>query len=133
MVNAIMVNVGTVVCFRTGNPQDERMLLPLFSSFIEQGEISNLPAFNFYAKLSAIHVQEPLLGQTLLLEGDGSSEVVQAVIDHSRATFATKVEPEEPKEAKKPAEKQSEPKPAPRKTKPKRQAKKRAATKVLGD
>lgn len=47
MVNVILANVGTVVCFRTGNPQDERMLLPLFSPFIEQGEISNLPAFNF--------------------------------------------------------------------------------------
>ncbi|MCA9302479.1 TraM recognition domain-containing protein, partial [candidate division WWE3 bacterium] len=28
MVNVILANVGTVVCFRTGNPQDERVLLP---------------------------------------------------------------------------------------------------------
>jgi hypothetical protein len=127
MVNVILANVGTVVCFRTGNPQDERMLLPLFSPFIEQGEISNLPAFNFYAKLSAVHAQEPLSGQTLLLDSAGSDEVVIAVIEHSRAVFATKhVEPEE-----KPAEKKPEPKPT--KTKPKRQARKRKATKVLGD
>lgn len=94
MVNVILANVGTVVCFRTGNPQDERMLLPLFSPFIEPGEISNLPAFNFYAKLSAVHAQEPLSGQTLLLDSDGSSEVVRAVIDHSRSEFATKHEEE---------------------------------------
>ena len=50
MVSIIMANVGTVITFRTGNPQDERVLLPLFSPYIEQGEISNLPAFNFYAK-----------------------------------------------------------------------------------
>lgn len=31
MVNVILANVGTVVCFRTDKPQDERMLLPLFS------------------------------------------------------------------------------------------------------
>lgn len=126
MVNIIMANVGTVICFRTGNPQDERMLLPLFSPFIEQGEVSNLPAFNFYAKLSAIHAQEPLSGHTLLLPDDGSGEIVQAVIDHSRTTFATKyVEPE------KPATPKPEPKPA--KARPKRQARKRKATKVLGD
>lgn len=90
MVNIIMANVGTVVCFRTGNPQNERMLLPLFSPFIDQGEIANLPAFNFYAKLSAIHAQEPLSGQTLLLEDDGSSEIMRTAIDHSRRVFATR-------------------------------------------
>ena len=95
MVNVILANVGTVVCFRTGNSQDERLLLPLFSHFIEQGEISNLPALNFYAKLSAVHAQESLSGQTLLLDNDGSDEVAKAVIEHSRAAFATKVEPEE--------------------------------------
>lgn len=118
MVNVILANVGTVVCFRTGNPQDERMLLPLFSPFIEQGEISNLPAFNFYAKLSAVHAQEPLSGQTLLLESAGSDEVANAVIEHSRAAYATKVEPEEEPKDKKPAEPKTE------KTKPKRKAKK---------
>jgi len=50
MVNIILANVGTVICFRTGNPQDERLLLPLFSPYIEAGEISNLSAFNFYAR-----------------------------------------------------------------------------------
>ena len=94
MVNVILANVGTVVCFRTGNPQDERVLLPMFSPFIEPGEISNLPAFNFYAKLSAVHAQEPLSGQTLLLDSDGSSEVVRMVIERSRSEFATKHEEE---------------------------------------
>ena len=127
MVNVILANVGTVVCFRTGNPQDERMLLPLFSPFIEQGEISNLPAFNFYAKLSAVHAQEPLSGQTVLLNNDDSEEVAKAVIEHSRAAYAIKVEPEEEK----PKAEKSEPEPE--KPKPKRKAKKRKVTKVLGD
>ena len=92
MVNIIMANVGTVICFRSGNPQDERILLPLFSPFIDPGEISNLPAFNFYAKLSAIHAQEPLSGQTLLLENDGNERIFESVIKHSRNEFATKQE-----------------------------------------
>ncbi|MFZ1242802.1 MAG: hypothetical protein WAQ22_01525 [Candidatus Saccharimonas sp.] len=131
MVNVILANVGTVVCFRTGNSQDERMLLPLFSPFIEQGEISNLPAFNFYAKLSAVHAQEPLSGQTLLLESAGSDEIANAVIEHSRAAYATKVEPEEEK----PKVEKSEPKPAKKlkKIKSEPKTKKRKSTKILGD
>lgn len=92
MVSIIMANVGTVICFRTGNPQDERVLLPLFSPYIEEGEISNLPAFNFYAKLSAVKAQEPLSGQTLLLAEGGSSQIRAAAIEHSRAVFAKKQE-----------------------------------------
>ncbi|MFZ1249959.1 MAG: DUF87 domain-containing protein [Candidatus Microsaccharimonas sp.] len=92
IVNIILANVGTVISFRTGNPNDERALLPLFSPYIEQGEISNLPAFNFYAKLSAIQPQEPLSGQTLLLEDDGNSVIAKEAIKLSRKLFAKKQE-----------------------------------------
>lgn len=92
MVSIIMANVGTVITFRTGNPQDERVLLPLFSPYIEQGEISNLPAFNFYAKLSAVKAQEPLSGQTLLLADDGDIKIRTAIVEHSRSVFAKKQE-----------------------------------------
>ena len=93
MVSIILANVGTVICFRTGNPQDEKALLPLFKPFIDEGEISNLPAYNFYAKLSAIKAQEPLSGQTLLLENNGSREIAQAVKALSQVAFAKKQEP----------------------------------------
>lgn len=92
MVSIILANVGTVITFRTGNPQDERLLLPLFSPSIEQGEISNLPAFNFYAKLSAIQPQEPLSGQTLLLEDEGSEAAANKAVVLSREVFAKKQE-----------------------------------------
>ena len=92
MIDIILANVGTVICFRTGNPQDERLLLPLFSPYIEEGEISNLPSYSFYAKLSAVRAQEPLSGQTLLLADDGSDEMIDTVIEHSRITFAKKQE-----------------------------------------
>ena len=99
MVSIILANVGTVICFRTGNPQDERVLLPLFSPYVEQGEISNLPAFNFYTKLSAMQAQEPTSGQTLLLASDGDEDIASRAIARSRAVFAKKQEEPEPRSA----------------------------------
>lgn len=92
MVSIILANVGTVICFRTGNPQDERVSLPLFRPYIEEGEISNLPAFNFYAKLSAVKPQEPLSGQTLLLDGDGDERIAKQAVKLSQENFAKKQE-----------------------------------------
>ena len=135
MVNVILANVGTVVCFRTGNPQDERILLPMFSPFIDAGEISNLPAFNFYAKLSAVHAQEPLSGQTLLLDDDGDIEVVRSVIDHSRSEFATKHEEEVVEQVKEETSSEDTPKAAKkqmRKTAQKTKVQQKAPTKGAG-
>ena len=87
-VNIILANVGTIICFRTGSPQDEQRLLPLFRPFIEPGEISRLPAHQYYACLAAVHAQEPLSGETLLLTRSGSDAVQQAVIAHSRRQYA---------------------------------------------
>jgi hypothetical protein len=90
MVNVILANVGTVVCFRTGNPADERLVLPLYAPYVEAGEIANLPAFNFYIRMSAVRSQEPLSGETILLESDGSEEVAASVIAASRANHTAK-------------------------------------------
>jgi len=94
MVSVILANVGTVICFRTGNPNDERLLLPLFAPYIEQGEIANLNAFNFYARLSSVIAQEPLSGRTLLLDSAGSDVVAEQVIEASRKQYAQKPKPE---------------------------------------
>ena len=91
MVNIILANVGTVVCFRTGSPLDEILVLPLFQPFIKAGEIANLSAYNFYAKLSAVKSQEPLSGETLLLDNEGSKETAEKVIKLSRKRYAKKV------------------------------------------
>ena len=88
MVNVILANVGTVICFRTGNPADEQIMLPLFSPYINQGEIMSLPSFSFYMRLAAIHSQEPLSGVTVLLNNYGSKEITKATVKHSRKVFA---------------------------------------------
>ena len=64
----------------------------MFSPYIEPGEISNLPAYNYYARLAAVHAQEPLSGQTLLLENEGNEMVRDEIIKHSRKEFAKKRE-----------------------------------------
>ncbi len=88
MVNIILANVGTIICFRSGNPADEQAVLPMFSPYIETGEIANLPAFNFFMRMAAIKAQEPLSGMTVLFHGDGSDEIAQRVADSSRSNYA---------------------------------------------
>lgn len=78
MVNVILANVGAVICFRSGNPSDEKLVLPLFEPYVEKGEIANLPSYNFYMRVSAQKSQEPLSGETIILSeaGKNKSEVV---------------------------------------------------------
>lgn len=90
MVNTILANVGTVISFRTGNPADEQLLLPLFKPALEEGDIANLPSYNFYARMSALISQEPVSGETILLDDLGSAEMANQVIEASRKNYATK-------------------------------------------
>ena len=50
--------------------------------------MSRLPAHQYYACLAAVHAQEPLSGETLLLTSSGSDAVQQAVIAYSRRQYA---------------------------------------------
>lgn len=90
MVNIILANVGTVICFRSGSPADEKLMLPLFTPYINEGAIANLPSFNFYMRLSAINPQEPFSGRTLLLEKSSNKEITSKVIEASRNKYALK-------------------------------------------
>lgn len=98
MVNVILANVGTVICFRSGNPADERMTLPLFKPYIEEGEIANLPSFNFYIRISAVHSQEPFSGETIVPE-EVNKSLVQQVVVASRKNYASPKTRKHPEEA----------------------------------
>lgn len=97
LVDIILANAGTVVVFRSGSPTDERLVLPLFSPYIEQGEIANLPSFNFYTRIAALHSQEPMSGITVILENNGSEEIADKVIASSRTLYSKKPEIIKPK------------------------------------
>lgn len=88
LVDIILANVGTIVCFRSGSPADERLVLPLFSPYIQQGEIANLPAYTFYARIAAIQAQEPMSGTTVVVNDLGNEELAQRVIELSRKLYA---------------------------------------------
>lgn len=92
LVDIILANAGTVVVFRSGSPTDERLVLPLFSPYIEQGEIANLPSFNFYVRIAAVHSQEPMSGITVLLDNAGSEENANSVVLSSQRLYAKKIE-----------------------------------------
>ena len=68
MIEIILANVGTIVAFRTGSPKDEELILPKFEPYVDKGELSNLPAYNFYCRISGVQAQEPVSGETMMIE-----------------------------------------------------------------
>ncbi len=92
LVNITLANTGTVICFRTANPEDERLILPQFRPFINQGEIASLPSYHFYMRLGALNPEEPFSGETVLTEINKDENRVKEVIESSRERYAIKFE-----------------------------------------
>ncbi len=91
LTEAILSNVSTAVCFRTGSYDDEMLMLHRFAPFLKEGDISNLPSYNFYVRIQAQESIEPMSGQTIVLPAEeASEEIADAVIKLSRETYATK-------------------------------------------
>jgi len=79
------------MCFRTGSSLDALHLLPRFQPYIDQQDIINLPAYNFYIKLSAVKPQEPMSGETVLPENEGDDKITKKVTESSRNTYGVEV------------------------------------------
>lgn len=90
MVETILANVGTMITFRSGSPLDEQLMLARFRPSVEEGDIANLPAYNFYMRVAGLQTEEPMSGQTLLLDNEGNSKIADEVIVNSRRQFAKK-------------------------------------------
>jgi hypothetical protein len=102
LTQAILSNVSTVVCFRTGSHDDEELLLHRFEPFIDKGAISNLPTYNFYIRIQAMESLEPMSGITIVLaeeeaREDISAKVVEASRDTYAITYVKPVETDQPK------------------------------------
>ena len=93
LVSIILANVGTVICFRSGNAADEKLVLPLFEPYLEKGEIANLPSYQFYARMSVILSHEPVSGATIVLEHEGNEELAKKAIEVSHSNYAAKSVP----------------------------------------
>ncbi|MEN9327779.1 MAG: hypothetical protein RI947_587 [Candidatus Parcubacteria bacterium] len=92
LLKVILANVGTVISFRTSNPSDEDIVLPLFTPHVQKNEISNLPSYNFYIKINALIPQDAFTGISSPFSLTHDNDVQQFVISHSRRTYGQKRE-----------------------------------------
>lgn len=97
IVNTIITNTGTLVCFRTNSTHDEHEMTRYFHPYINQGEIMNLPTFNFFMRISATDPREPLSGKTVIPRSPEELRKLglnllskDVVIEASRANYAIK-------------------------------------------
>jgi len=88
IVNNILANVTTVICFRSANPIDEQLMLTQFSPFVEKGDITNLPRYQFYIKISALEPEETFSGRTIFIPIKQDEEKIQRLMQSSRDQYA---------------------------------------------
>lgn len=88
LVNVTLANTGTVICFRTASPDDEKLLLPQFYPYVSQGEIASLPSFHFYIKINALTSEEPFSGETEPLASTQNKDIAKQVIEASRINYS---------------------------------------------
>ncbi len=87
LLQIILANVGTIISFRTSNPTDEEMLLPIFSPQVVKNEIMNLESYTFYIKLQAIKPQDTFTGIVEKFSLPEDDEVRKAVTELSRKKY----------------------------------------------
>ncbi len=92
IVKTILANVGTVICFRTANPEDEQFILPIFSPEVSKHEIGNLPLYNFYLKISVGKPQDAFLAQADDFTIESNEKTAEDTINRSRKQYAVPVE-----------------------------------------
>jgi len=96
LVNTILANTGTVICFRTASPVDEDLMLSQFAPVVTQGAIVNLPRFKFIIKISAKEPQDAFTGETIPLDEVGDDNRKNKVIEASRNNYAKKYQSHKP-------------------------------------
>lgn len=103
LTEVILGNAKTLITFGIGSPKDEAALLPRFAPHVEQGELLNLPIYNFYLKTTAEIPMEPTSGKTIRLEDHYtlSDKRAEEVMAASRKNYARKHEEPEAKESSK--------------------------------
>jgi hypothetical protein len=99
MINTTIGNSGTIVIFQTVSLDDEKFIGRLFNNFIEPREIQDLPAFNFYVRLSAVTSQKPVSGQTIVPTEKSDPDIAKRVIESSREHYARPYVLETPRKA----------------------------------
>lgn len=88
VIRTVLANVGTVICFRTANPEDESFILPIFSPQVTKHEIANLPLYTCYMKVAVGQPQDAFKAEVTNFTAEPSDATAQSVMHSSRATYA---------------------------------------------
>ncbi len=88
IINVILANVTTVVCFRSANYIDAELMIDQFSPYIDKSDIANLPRYQFYIKVSALSPEEPFSGETIYQPLIKDLKHIEKLIDTSRKNWA---------------------------------------------
>lgn len=84
----ILANIGTLVCFQSGSPLDERVLLGRLEPQIGREDMVNLPPYMFYARIFGTGVPEVVSGHTVRLIEEPSLSVARQIKKNSRAAYS---------------------------------------------
>jgi len=87
LLETIIGNTGTLICFRTTSPKDEIKLLPVFAPEVEIGQIPNLPSYNFYMKINALQPQATFSGEIENFVIADTEQIRAEVMTHSQQTY----------------------------------------------
>lgn len=90
LLETIIGNCGTLICFRTTSPKDEIKLLPVFMPEVEKGQMANLPSYNFYMKINAIQPQSTFSGEIENFVVETKDDKRNQVIENSRLIYGKK-------------------------------------------
>lgn len=88
IVDVILANTGIVITFRTASPVDEELMLSQFRPQIKEGDIANLPRYQFFMRLAAIEAEDPFSGKTIPIEHNKDKEKLNTLIVASRENYA---------------------------------------------
>lgn len=92
IIKTLFANVGSVICFRTANPEDEQYILPIFQPEVSKHDIANLPLYRFYMKVSVGKPEAAFMADVQNFTVAGSDAIAANVIAESRAQYATPME-----------------------------------------
>lgn len=93
VVNVILANCGTVICFRTASPIDGDLMLSQFQPYVTLSDIVNLPRYHFLMKVSAVKPEEPMSGETIPIAYKKDDKKLEEIIKRSRENFSKVYKP----------------------------------------
>ena len=87
----LLANAGVIISFRTASNVDERVMLPLYTPYIKEGDLSYLPAYTFYMRILGKTPEPPLSVKTVFPIKTNFTDREERLIGISRAKYCVKL------------------------------------------